>query len=166
MWLYEKDNKKYDRPPFKVEIILSSKGRTKDQGFVLVLTLLYLSIITLLVNEMFTDGVMQTRIAINHHQSAIAWQNAESALMMGESQIKTGIDQGQGSLPDQSGDYKFNLDTVHQQCGFNFYQVTANGIYLNAKVSLQSLWALPNGSQFDCPDAAFMPHRVYWDQPM
>jgi Tfp pilus assembly protein PilX len=142
IFVYEKDNK------------------TTEQGFVLVMTLLYLLVVTLLVSSAFASSLLQTKMDMNTHNTANALQNAETALTAGERAINIDELQGQGSVA-AGASYIFSR-VAHTECGLVFYQVNALGVYTRAKVNLRSLFAVPTGEQEACPDDILLRHRVYW----
>src|SRR5262249_20822124 len=130
-------------------------------GFILMMTLLYLFVITALVSSVFANSLLQTKIGMNTYDASMAFQNAEIALSIGELSIKSTDLQGQGTVAN-GGSYSF-VRTSQQECGLAFYQVHAIGVHAKATVNLQSLWAEPTGDQTGCEDDVLTAHRVYWE---
>lgn len=135
----------------------------QQQGFILVMALIYLFVIALMVTSAFSSSLLQTKMSIYAHNHVTAFQNAESALATGEIAIQ-GIElKGEGRVSSDAW-YSFTR-TPQTACGLVFYQVNATGIHVKAKVNLQSLFAvpaLPPVNPDECPGKALLRHRVFW----
>ncbi len=128
-----------------------------QHGMALVTALLYLLVITLLVACAFSTGLLQTKISQNVNQEIHAFENAESALLFGESAIQPDEETGNGKLNDAT--YRFARIT-RPGCGL-YYQVDAEGGAATAKSQLESIMMLPQAGPNPCVDP-ISPHRVLW----
>lgn len=141
--------------------LYASDYRNRQPGFVLVMALLYLFVVTLLVAGTFSSGILQTKMDSNFFSTDIAFQNAESALVAGELAIQNNQQQGQGSVgANATYSYEKQPET---DCGVIYYLVEGNGtnVTANAKKSLEEMLSIPVEDQH-CPDNKAIRQRVYW----
>ncbi|HVV68884.1 MAG TPA: PilX N-terminal domain-containing pilus assembly protein [Gammaproteobacteria bacterium] len=133
-----------------------------QQGMVLVMALLYLSVITLLVCSAFEVGLVQIKIASHLTDDAQALQNAQSALVAGEIAIQGNETEGQGDAGQQSL-YQFKR-RPESACGVIYYQINATGTYATAKSELESILLIPVAGEVECPDKISQRQEVAWRQ--
>lgn len=135
---------------------------TCQRGIALITALLYLLVITLLVTSAASSGLLQTKISQHLGQEEQAFENAESALLAGESAIEHSVeesDQGEGVI-NADASYRF-AKISRPECGL-YYQIDATGITATATRRLQSWLVLPAVGKNPCTDTASSPHRVAW----
>ena len=133
-----------------------------QQGMVLVMALLYLSVITLLVLSAFEVGLLQIKIASRLTDDAQALQNAETGLIVGEAAVQGNETGGRGDVGAQSV-YQFKR-RPESACGIIYYQINATGTYATAKSELESVLLVPVVGEVDCPEEIPKRREVSWRQ--
>lgn len=132
-----------------------------QQGFVLVIALLFLSVITLLVSSAFSLGLLQNKMSLFFYQQALSLQRAELALLVGEGSIKGEESQGEGVIDNYSRyNFKRRAESI---CGGVYYQIDASGTAKEAKSELQSILLIPQPAE-ECPNPVLSRQRVGWWQ--
>jgi len=132
-----------------------------NAGFVLVMALLYLFVVTLLVAGTFGSGILQTKMDNSFSSAEAALQNAESALVVGKLAIHGNEQQGHGNAGVNAAySYVKQPDT---DCGVAYYLLQSEGtdVTAHAKKSLEELVAVPIEDK-NCPAGAVLRQRVYW----
>lgn len=133
----------------------------KYDGYILIMALLYLFAMALLVSSSFSSSLLQSKMSAHAYHQAIAFQNAQNALIAGENSIQGNAMQGEGQLSlDASYSY---VQQSQDGCGTILYLVTATGIHIKAKSVLQSLFAVP-ASKYPACEEAPQRQRLYWNQ--
>lgn len=110
---------------------------TPESGAILVTTLLFLVIVTLLTLSVIQVGLLETKMSQNYQDKIFATQMAEIKLVQLEERLrKGGVANSQMTLIS---------DTL---CGVKFYRVTAVGTYHTANSTVQSTYVVidPNAS--------------------
>lgn len=131
---------------------------TEQRGFILVFTLLYLSVLTLLVTAAFNNSLLQGKMNQNVYHASSALQNAESALWLGEQSIQGQERQGQGKINENA---VYSYQRRQQEACWIVYQVNAAGLFAKAKTNLESLYMIPVNTE-ECEDKKLKRHRMYW----
>lgn len=139
---------------------MSHCANDKAAGFALITALLYLAIITLVVNYALNSSLLQIKITNNVINQAAALQNAESALFAGENAVQETMPHGQGQVNAESS-YEF-IKLAQQDCAANYYQVNALGRKGKTHISLQSLLLLPLTNPHNCPIKYNSKKRLAW----
>ena len=131
----------------------------KQQGMILVSTLLFLFVITFLVMISIENTILEIKMAMHFANNSQAFENAESLLAIGKSAMNGQYSQGQASF-DALGDYTFKL--VSSDCDYAYYQLDANGVCLNARVQLQSSIRLTKSINCQGQPQTPAKYRLYW----
>ncbi len=115
---------------------------TPESGAVLVTTLLFLVIVTLLTLSVIQVGLLETKMSQNYQDKIFATQMAEIKLVEIEKQLLQGKSQSSGQV----------ILISDELCGVKFYRVTATGTYHNANSTVQSTYAMV-GDTSSCASA-------------
>lgn len=142
----------------KRERYLLIQQSCNQKGVVLVTALLYLLVITCLVESAFSSGILQTKISEHLYQSIQAFENAESALLKAEQAILIDQVQNQGEI-DVNTHYEFH-QLPRSECGL-FYQVNVITNVAASKIQLRSVFVFPMAGLNPCVEIS-NPHRVMW----
>ncbi len=132
-----------------------------QQGMVLIMALLYLSVVTLLVLVAFESGLVQIKISAHLSDNEQSLQNAETALLGGETAIQGNEIEGQGKI-DATASYRYKR-RPESACGVAYYEINATGVYAASKTELESILSVPVGSPDEC-DAIPVREEIAWRQ--
>ncbi|MFT3742534.1 MAG: hypothetical protein QM752_07785 [Gammaproteobacteria bacterium] len=131
---------------------------TTQKGVILMMTLFYLTVITLLVMAAFDTSILQIKIQAGDKNVAQAFQNTESALVIVEKQLTGQESTGGGSLSNATYQYQKLSATACQVD----YQIDAIGKKSLEVVHLQSILQVTlHNAQCKAPAAK---KRIAWQE--
>jgi hypothetical protein len=121
-----------------------------NHGFVLVVALLFLVIISLLAVSILQHSLVAAKITTNYLDQIIAFQAAERDLILSEQNLLT-------------GNITSNIKLISQaKCGISFYQIIAIGENHGTKSKLQSTFAIVTGANHCDFNPAIKTGRQSW----
>ncbi len=125
---------------------------TPESGAILVTTLLFLVIITLLTLSVIQVGLLETKMSQNYRNKIFATQMAETKLAAAERQLWKGETQTNGQV----------ILISEALCGVKFYRVKAIGTYHNTSSTVQSTYAVINPNASCNPKPEITSGRKSW----
>ncbi len=124
---------------------------TPESGAILITTLLFLVIVTLLTLSVIQIGLLETKMSQNYRDKIFATQQAEISLKQIEAQLQAGkVTKSQSTLISEA------------LCGVKFYRVNAIGTYHNTSSTVQSTYAVINPNASCNPKPNITAGRKSW----
>ena len=122
----------------------------KQGGFVLVASLLFLVIVTILTVGLLNTGLLESMMGRNFHDKSISMTHAEGALATAIHRAMLGVT-GSGRVgPDAQYDVRLLSRNV---CGRDYYAVLGQADFRGAETVFRSTVALKGASDPNCqPD--------------
>ena len=133
--------------------------KSHESGAVLLLTLLFLFVITLLVSNSIENSLLETKMSANGYYKAMAWEVAETGLRIAEARISGKVIEG--SVGAQYHIKLLKTDT----CGRARYQITSRGCYQGVQRVLVSEYDELNRASSVACKREIASRRVLWEEP-
>ncbi len=117
----------------------------KNNGFILITTLIFLLIITMLMINLFAASGLESKMAANFQNKAVAELDAENNLTKAEGLIIKNSKSSQNSMPYSWQPWHDSLCPPNSDC----YLITAHGAEHRVKCTLQAIYVLEFRAQAD-----------------